>query len=94
MFAVSLWLGGLIPLAALVSRAFCCRDRRVAAAVQAICISFGNVGLLAVGIIVISGISIVALVVRDATVLTTGSYAALLALKLVLFGFLCLSWQA
>jgi putative copper resistance protein D len=81
-------LGGLIPLAALVSRALCRRDRRVAAAVQAISISFGNVALLAVGIIVISGISIAALVVSDATDLTTGNYAALLALKLVLFGFM------
>jgi putative copper resistance protein D len=88
MFAVSLWLGGLIPLAALVSRALCRRDRRVAAAVQAISISFGNVAILAVGIIVISGISVAALVVRDATDLTTGNYAALLALKLVLFGFM------
>jgi len=88
LFAVSLWLGGLIPLAALVSRAFCRRDRSVAAAVQAICMSFGNIAILAVGIIVISGISITALVVRDATDLTTGSYAALLALKLVLFGLM------
>jgi putative copper resistance protein D len=81
-------LGGLIPLAALVSRAFCRRDRSVAAAVQAICMSFGNIAILAVGIIVISGISITALVVRDATDLKTGSYAALLALKLVLFGLM------
>jgi copper resistance protein D len=88
LFAVSLWLGGLIPLAALVSRAFCRRDRSVAAAVQAICMSFGNIAILAVGIIVISGISITALVVRDATDLKTGSYAALLALKLVLFGLM------
>src|SRR5215470_9519935 len=53
-----------------------------------ICMSFGNIGILAVGIIVISGISITALVVRDATDLKTGSYAALLALKLVLFGLM------
>src|SRR5262249_11227440 len=63
-------------------------DRSVAAAVQAICMSFGNIAILAVGIIVISGISITALVVRDATDLKTGSYAALLALKLVLFGLM------
>jgi putative copper resistance protein D len=88
MFAVSLWLGALIPLAALVSRAFCRRDRSVVAAVQAVSISFGNIALLAVGIIIISGISITALVVGDATDLTTGNYAALLALKIVLFGFM------
>ena len=88
LFAVSLWLGGLIPLAALVSRAFSRRDRSVAAAVQAVCMSFGNIAILVVGIIVISGISITWLVVRDATDLTTGSYAALLALKLVLFGLM------
>ena len=87
LFAVSLWVGGLIPLAALVSRAFRRCDRSVAAAVQAISISFGNIALLAVGIIAITGSSIAALVLRDTTDLN-GSYAALLALKLILFGFM------
>jgi putative copper resistance protein D len=85
LFAVSLWLGGLIPLAVLVSRAFR-RDRTVAAAVQAVSISFGNIALLAVCIIAITGTSITALVARDATDLMASTYAALLALKLVLFG--------
>jgi putative copper resistance protein D len=85
LFAVSLWLGGLIPLAALLSRAFRRCDRSVAAAVQAISISFGNIALLAVAIIAITGSSIAALVLRDTTELN-GSYAALLVLKLVLFG--------
>ena len=40
---------------------------------------------LAVGIIVISGIATTALVVRDVSDLTTGTYAGLLAVKLVLF---------
>jgi putative copper resistance protein D len=86
LFAVSLWLGGLIPLAALVSRAFRRRDRNVTAAVQAVSVSFGNIALLAVCIIAISGTSIIALVARDAPDLMASTYAALLALKLVLFG--------
>jgi copper resistance protein D len=85
LFAVSLWVGGLIPLAALVSRAFRRCDSSVAAAVQAVSISFGNIALLAVGIIAITGSSIAALVLRDTTDVN-GSYAALLALKLILFG--------
>jgi putative copper resistance protein D len=77
----------LIPLAAIVSRAFRRCNRSVAAAVQAVSISFGNIALLAVGIIAITGSSIAALVLRDTADLN-GSYAGLLALKLVLFGFM------
>ena len=46
---------------------------------------FGNIALLAVGIIVISGVATTALIVRDVPDLTAGTYVALLAVKLALF---------
>ena len=87
MFAVSLWLGGLIPLAMLVVRAM--RSPEIGAATAACAsVSFGNIALVAVGIIVVTGIATTALVARDLSDLTTGAYARLLAVKLVLFCFM------
>jgi putative copper resistance protein D len=88
MLGVSLWLGGLVPMGLLVSRASCYGNRDGAIATQAVCSWFGNIALLAVGIIVVSGTATTALAVRDATDLTTGNYAVLLAVKLVLFGLM------
>ncbi len=85
MLGVSLWLGGFVPLAMLVSRALHSGDRGTATAARAASVSFGNIALLAVGTIVVSGIATTALVVRDVSDLTTGTYAGLLAVKLVLF---------
>src|SRR5262249_10945887 len=84
MLAVSLWLGGLIPLAILVARALRSPEIGAATAARA-SVSFGNIALVAVGIIVVSGIATTALVVRDLSDLTTGAYARLLSVKLVLF---------
>jgi putative copper resistance protein D len=89
MLGVSLWLGGFVPMGILVSRAVRSGNRDGAAiAAHAVSSWFGNIALLAVGIIVVSGIATTALVVRDATDLTTGNYAGLLAIKLVLFGLM------
>jgi copper resistance protein D len=85
MLGVSLWLGGFIPLAMLVSRALHSGDMGAATAARAASVLFGNIALVAVVIIVVSGITTTALVVRDISDLTTGSYAGLLAVKLVLF---------
>jgi len=87
MFAVSLWLGGLIPLAMLVVRAMRSPEIGAATAARA-SVSFGNIALVAVGIIVVTGIATTALVARDLSDLTTGAYARLLAVKLVLFCFM------
>jgi putative copper resistance protein D len=88
MLGVSLWLGGFVPMGMLVSRASCFGNRDGAIATQAVCSWFGNIALLAVGIIVVSGTVTAALTVRDATDLITGNYAVLLAVKLVLFGLM------
>jgi putative copper resistance protein D len=85
MLGVSLWLGGLIPLAMLVSRASHSSHGGAPTAARAISVSFGNIALLAVGTIIISGIATTALEVRDVSDLTTGTYAGLLAVKLGLF---------
>ena len=47
--------------------------------------SFGNIALVAVGVIIVSGVVTVPLVVRDVADLTTGLFAEFLAVKLVLF---------
>src|SRR5262245_13574320 len=87
MFAVSLGPGGLLPLAMLVVRAM--RSPEIGAATAACAsVSFGNIALVAVGIIVVTGIATTALVARDLSDLTTGAYARLLAVKLVLFCFM------
>ena len=85
MLGVSVWLGGFIPLAMLVSRALHSGHGGAPTAARAVSVSFGNIALLAVGTIIISGIATTALVVRDVSDLTTGTYAGLLAVKLVLF---------
>jgi putative copper resistance protein D len=85
MLGVSLWLGGFIPLGMLVSRALHSGDMSAAMAARATSIRFGNIALVAVVIIVLTGITTTALAVRDLSDLTTGSYAGLLAVKLVLF---------
>ena len=46
---------------------------------------FGNIALLAVVIIVISGVATTALIVRDVPDLTAGNYVGLLAVKVILF---------
>jgi putative copper resistance protein D len=84
MLGVSLWLGGLVPLAMLVSRALNSGHGGVVMAAHAASV-FGNIALLAVGIIVISGVATTALIVRDVPDLTAGTYVALLAVKLALF---------
>ena len=85
MLGVSLWLGGLIPLAILLSSTRLSSDRGIETVGPAATVTFGNIALAAVSLIVLSGIANTALVVNDLSDLTTGGYAALLAVKLVLF---------
>ena len=88
MLGAALWLGGFVPLAMLLSRALRSGDAAAATAARAASLSFGNIALVAVGAIVVSGIATVALVVRDVSDLTTGPFAGLLATKLVLFSLM------
>jgi putative copper resistance protein D len=69
----------------LVSRALHSGHGGAATAAHAASVSFGNIALVAVGTIAVSGIMTTALVVRDVSDLTAGTYAGLLAVKLVLF---------
>jgi copper resistance protein D len=85
MLGVSLWLGGLVPLAMLVSRAWHSGGGGAVMVAHAASVSFGNIALLAVGIIVISGVATTALIMYDVPDLKAGTYVGLLAIKLVLF---------
>ena len=78
-------MGGLFPLAMLVSRALRSAQGGALMAAQAASVSFGNIALFAVGIIVLSGIATTALIVRDVPDLTAGNYVGLLSVKVILF---------
>jgi putative copper resistance protein D len=89
MLGVALWLGGLVPLAMLVSAAWhAAGDAGAATAARAASVAFGNIALIAVGTIMASGSATTALLVRDVSDLTTGWYAGLLTIKLGLFGLM------
>lgn len=88
MLAVSVWLGGLIPLAIVVSSEWYTGDKDAATAVATAAVIFGNIALIAVGTIIVSGVANTALVVTDVSELTAGTYAKLLAIKIVLFFFM------
>jgi copper resistance protein D len=85
MLGAALWLGGFLPLCMLLLRAARSGDAFAASTARAASQSFGNVALVAVGVIITSGVVTVPLVVRDLADLTTGVFAKLLAVKLVLF---------
>jgi copper resistance protein D len=84
MLGASLWVGGLIPLAMLLSRARSTGDDNDVALVRHASIWFGNVAFFAVGLIVLTGIANTTLLVKGASDLTSGAFANLLAAKLVL----------
>jgi putative copper resistance protein D len=85
MLGASLWLGGLVPLAMLLSRALRIGDDGDVLLVHHVGIWFGNIALLAVGLIVFTGIANTTLLVQSASDLTRGAFANLLAAKLILF---------
>jgi putative copper resistance protein D len=85
MLAVSLWVGGLIPLAMVLATMQSARDNDAAPFVHCLGVRFGNIALLSVALIVLTGIANTALVVQEASDLTSGPYAKLLAAKFLLF---------
>jgi copper resistance protein D len=84
MLGVSLWVGGLIPLAMLLSRVRRSGDPVDAAHALHASIWFGNIALFAVCLIVLTGIANTAFLMRGSSDLTSGSFANLLATKMVL----------
>jgi copper resistance protein D len=84
MLGVSLWVGGLIPLAMLLSLARRTGSDSDVALARHATIWFGNIALFAVGLIVLTGIANTAMLVKGASDLTSGPFANLLAAKLVL----------
>jgi copper resistance protein D len=84
MLGVSLWLGGLLPLAMLLDRARRSGDQQELAVAQSASIRFGNVALFAVGLILLTGIANAALVLDSISDVTSSNYGSLLAIKLLL----------
>jgi putative copper resistance protein D len=84
MLGVSLWLGGLLPLAMLLARAQRSGDQQALAVAQSASIRFGNVALLAVVLILLTGIANTALVVESISDVTSSTYGSLLVTKLIL----------
>jgi putative copper resistance protein D len=82
---VAVWVGGLIPLAMVLSTMQSACDNDAAAFVHRLGVRFGNIALLSVALIVLTGIANTALVVQDASDPESGTYAKLLAAKLLLF---------
>jgi putative copper resistance protein D len=84
MLGVSLWLGGLLPLAMLLARAQRSGDQQTLAVAQSASIRFGNIALLAVGLILLTGIANTALVMESISDVTSSTYGRLLVTKLIL----------
>jgi len=84
MLGASLWLGGFIPLAMLLSPAQPGRGKNDLALVHYVSVRFGSIALFAVAVIVLTGIANTVLLVQDASDLTSGAFAKLLAAKLLL----------
>lgn len=84
MLGVSLWLGGLLPLAMLLARAQRSGDQQTLAVAQSASIWFGNIALLAVGLILLTGIANTALVMESISDVTSSTYGRLLVTKLIL----------
>jgi len=81
MFGVSLWVGGLLPLAVLLGRAPGADAAVVAARAS---VWFGNIALAAVILILATGLALAALAVESPAELTTGPFGRLLGAKIVL----------
>lgn len=85
MLSVACWIGGLIPLAIILSGTGGAPDNYSLAFVHHAGRRFSDVALLAVALIVLTGVANTALLVEDASDLTGGAYARLLAAKVFLF---------
>jgi len=85
MLGAALWLGGFVPLLMLLWRARRSRDPKDLALARHAAVWFGNIALLAVGVLVATGMANTAFAADSAADLTVGPFARLLAGKVVLF---------
>jgi len=92
LIAAGLWLGGLIPLVLLLACLRRFREQRWVSAAGDIAGRFSNLGILAVGILLISGTINVSFLVGGLQSLTETRYGRLLLLKVTLFALMvCLA---
>ena len=92
LIAAGLWLGGLIPLALLLVYLRRFREESWVSAACAVTGRFSNLGILAVGILLMSGILNVSFLVGGIQNLIDTRYGRLLLLKMTLFAaMVCLA---
>ncbi len=92
LIAAGLWLGGLIPLVLLLACLRRFREEGWVSAAGDIASRFSNLGILAVGILLISGMINVSFLVGGLQNLIATSYGRLLLLKVTLFAaMVCLA---
>jgi copper resistance protein D len=85
LLAAGLWLGGLIPLAVLLSYLRRFREQQWSEVACNAAGRFSALGMLAVGILVLSGIVNISFLVAGTQALTGTEYGRLLMVKLALF---------
>jgi len=92
LIAAGLWLGGLIPLAVLLAYLRRFREENWVAAASAVAGRFSNLGILAVGILLVSGTINASFLVDGMQSLIDTRYGQLLLLKMTLFAaMVCLA---
>jgi len=85
MLAVALWVGGLVPLAIVLSDKRSTLDNSSVVFVRHVSRLFSDVALLAVIVILLTGIANMAMLIQEASGFTEGAYLRLLAVKVLLF---------
>ena len=85
MLAVAVWVGGLIPLAIILAQMYGARPKETWSFAHHVGRRFSEIALVAVALIVLTGIANTALLLQDASDLTAGPYARPLAAKVLLF---------
>ncbi len=88
MLAVAVWVGGLIPLAIILAQMYGMRAKETWSFAHHVGRRFSDIALVAVALIVLTGIANTALLLQDASDLTAGPYARLLAAKVLLFALM------
>jgi putative copper resistance protein D len=92
LIAAGLWLGGLIPLALLLAYLRRFREENWVAAAGAVAGRFSNLGILAVGILLVSGTINASFLVGGMQSLIDTRYGQLLLVKITLFAaMVCLA---
>lgn len=86
MFGASLWFGGLLPLAILLMRAQRHESEADVVLARDVAIRFSTIALIAVCIIILTGVANLTLLVGgNVADATNGPFAKILAIKLILF---------